>query len=292
MLNTSNFPAGIGAGQTIGGKTGVLIIGYNIPSYLTVFYTATDSSYVDISGSLTSGDLPFDVSNITQVAIGNTVTSIGDYAFRDTTALTTVTFEADSTLVTIGEWAFYNLPGSSLLTSIEIPKSVTSIGFNAFRNTTSLTEITFEAESTLTSIAVYAFYQSGLTSIVIPSSVTNISSDAFTSSGIENNTIYIEQPSSLAVSYNTPTTFFGATNVTIVRALSPPSGNGWYLFGSSGLPWSSSKISWGLNGYNIYQYIYDLSGSTWISDNWTAIDISGNDPVLPEYSAYWVKVIT
>jgi len=100
------------------------------------------------------------------------------------------------------------------------------------------------------------------------------------------------------VSYNTPTTFFGANNVTIVRALSPPSGNGWYLFGSSGLPWSSSKISWGLNGYNIYQYIYDLSGSPipggtqLTSDNWTAIGVSGNDPVLPVYSAYWVKVIT
>ena len=385
--NYPNFPAGIGANQTIGGKAGVLIIGYNIPSNLTVFYKATDNTSVTISGSLDSGDFPsgYTIKYITRVDIGNTVTSIGDkafeanykdtseltsifipksvtsigeYAFSYTSALTSVTFEADSSLNSIGDWAFQ----SSGLTSIDIPKPVTSIGFNAFWNCNNLSSVTFEAESSLTAIGIHAFYLSGLasiiipksvtsigdaafggtslssieipntvtsigdsafyqtsdlssvtfeansslktigdnafqntsslTSIVIPSSVTNISSNAFSSSGISGETIYIEQPSSLAVSYNTPTTFFGANNVTIVRALSPPSGNGWYLFGSSGLPWSSSKISWGLNGYNIYQYIYDLSGSTWISDNWTAIDISGNDPVLPEYSAYWVKVIT
>jgi hypothetical protein len=288
-LGEINFPTNIGAEQSIGGcdqpkgYNPVLIIGYNIPSNLTVFYTDDDNTSVDISGPLSSplsGSTQFPsgytVSNITQVAIGNTVTSIAEAAFlsnpESPSPLRTVTFEVDSSVTSIGDAAFKN---ATSLTSIVIPESVTTIEDQAFQNTSSLT------------------------SIVIPSSVTDISSNSFTSSGISGKTIGIEQPSSLAVIYNTPTTFFGATNVTIVRALSPPSGNGWYLFGigSSGLPWSSAKIAWGLNGYNIYQYIYDLSGSPipggtpLTSDNWTAIDIIGNDPVLPEYSAYWVQVI-
>ena len=98
----------------------------------TVFYNGSSSTSVAISGSLTSANFPsgYTISNITQVAIGNTVTSIGDNAFENATALTTFTFEADSSVATIGNYAF-RLSG---LTSIEIPNSVTSIGDNAFQN--------------------------------------------------------------------------------------------------------------------------------------------------------------
>jgi hypothetical protein len=64
--------------------------------------------------------------------------------------------------------------------SVEIPNSVTSIGNFAFYNATSLTSITFEADSLLTSIGDYAFYEAtSLTSITIPDSVTSIGSYAF-----------------------------------------------------------------------------------------------------------------
>ena len=145
----------------------------------TVFYNGSSSTSVAISGSLTSANFPsgYTISNITQVDIGTTVTSIGDNAFENATSLTSVTFEAGSTLTTIGNYAF-RLSG---LTSIEIPNSVTSIGDNAFQNAESLTTFTFETGSTLTTIGVSAFRHTSFSSITIPNSVTSIGNYAFKS---------------------------------------------------------------------------------------------------------------
>ena len=111
--------------------------------------------------------------------IPNTVTSIDDSAFFNATALTSVTFEADSVLTSINSRAFLDAPA---LTSITIPNSVTSIGDSAFSGATALNSITFEAGSVLTSIGKYAFRNaSALTSIIIPNSVTSIGEYAFDS---------------------------------------------------------------------------------------------------------------
>ncbi len=68
----------------------------------------------------------------------------------------------------------------SSLTSIEIPSSVTTIGFNAFQNCSSLEKVIFEEDSQLTTIVQDAFsYCSSLTSIEIPSGVTTIGGGAF-----------------------------------------------------------------------------------------------------------------
>ncbi|MBR1788972.1 MAG: leucine-rich repeat domain-containing protein, partial [Bacteroidaceae bacterium] len=85
------------------------------------------------------------------------VTSIGDYAFRDCTGLT----------------------------SISIPNSVTSIGYQAFNYCDGLTSISIP--NSITSIGIYAFYAcSGLTSVTIGNSVTEIGNLAFGScSGLE-----------------------------------------------------------------------------------------------------------
>ena len=77
--------------------------------------------------------------------IPNSVTSIANFAFFDATALTSVTFEADSVLTSIGYDAFRQ----AALTSITIPNSVTSIGVYAFYDATALTSVTFEADSVL-----------------------------------------------------------------------------------------------------------------------------------------------
>ena len=68
--------------------------------------------------------------------------------------------------------------GCTGLTSIEIPNSVTSIGYAAFDYCSGLTSVTIG--NSVTSIGQYAFRGcSGLTSITIPSSVTSIDEDAF-----------------------------------------------------------------------------------------------------------------
>ena len=82
-------------------------------------------------------------------SIPSSVTSIGAYAFRETT-LTSIVIP--SSVTSIGGYAFY---GCSALTSVVIPSSVTSIGSYAFSGC------------------------SGLTSVVIPSSVTSIGKSTF-----------------------------------------------------------------------------------------------------------------
>ena len=69
---------------------------------------------------------------------------------------------------------------SSGCVSAVIPNSVTSIGHSAFSVATSLTSVTFEADSVLTSIGDFAFaYATSLTSVTIPNSVISIGDYAF-----------------------------------------------------------------------------------------------------------------
>ena len=164
----------------------------------------TDTGVLTISGT---GDMYYwdyfdDVpwfsnrSSVKTVVIGNSVTSIGKYAFYDCTGLTNVTI--GNSVTSIGWYAFEYCTG---LTSITIPDSVTSIGEDAFDNCTSLTSVTIGNSVTsigsfafsdcdsltsvtignsVTSIGVCAFYNcTGLTSVTIPDSVTSIGYQAF-----------------------------------------------------------------------------------------------------------------
>ena len=97
--------------------------------------------------------------SITSITIGNSVTSIGEYAFYYCSGLTSVTM--GNSVTSIGNKAFYNCSG---LTSITIPNSVTSIEIHAFEDCSSLTSVTIP--NSVTSIGNYAFKGcSGLTTI-------------------------------------------------------------------------------------------------------------------------------
>ena len=105
--------------------------------------------------------------------IPNSVTSIGEWAFRDCKRLTSITIPISVT--SIGNEAF---SGCWDLTSITIPNSVTSIGNYVFYDCTDLTSITIP--NSVTSIGNYAFYNCRrLTSIMIPNSVTSIGNYVF-----------------------------------------------------------------------------------------------------------------
>ncbi len=77
------------------------------------------------------------VAGCKKTIIPNSVTSIGEFAFRGCTGLTSVTIP--NSVTSIGDWAFN---GCSSLTSITIPNSVTTIGGSAFRGCTGLTSVT------------------------------------------------------------------------------------------------------------------------------------------------------
>ena len=117
----------------------------------------------------------FENTNITSIAIPASVTTIGNYAFKDASSLASVTFAAGSGVTAIGAQMFYQ----TAITSITIPASVTEIGTQAFKNVTSLATVTFAANSTLTVIGTHAFGNTGITSIAIPASVTTIIQYAF-----------------------------------------------------------------------------------------------------------------
>ena len=107
------------------------------------------------------------------MTIGNSVTSIGDYAFSNCSGLTSVTIP--NSVTTIGYEAF---AGCSGLTSVTIGNSVTSIGEYAFVGCSGLTSVTIP--NSVTNIGSGAFRNcSGLTSVTIPNSVTKIGSYVF-----------------------------------------------------------------------------------------------------------------
>ena len=68
--------------------------------------------------------------------LGNDLTSIGDYTFKDCSSLTSINIPENVT--SIGDYTFY---GCSSLNSINIPENMTSIGGWAFEGCSSLAEI-------------------------------------------------------------------------------------------------------------------------------------------------------
>ena len=128
---------------------------YNNGTELEVTNKTDANSYNSYLGSV---NIP---ETVTYMNRTRSVTSIGNYAFRRCSYLTSVTIPLSVT--SIGQDAF---EGCSKLNSVTIPSSVTSIGSEAFYDCTGLTSVTIP--SSVTSIGQKAFYNcSCLTSIKV-----------------------------------------------------------------------------------------------------------------------------
>ena len=157
-------------------------------------YTATSSNTITITGYFgpanaliipaeingfpvtAIGDGAFDAYNgntsPTSVTITNYVTSIGNFAFVDSTNLTNVIFGTNVT--TIGNSAFIGIPN---LSSLTIPNGIISIGDDAFDGC-GLKNITIP--NSIMNLGDYTFQNcSSLNSVVVGNNVTNIGGFAF-----------------------------------------------------------------------------------------------------------------
>jgi hypothetical protein len=149
-----------------------------------IYYTYTYNGLQNQPASVTrfDGGLPASVNILSSfyAASGFTlrnyiVTSIGNSAFQNATAMTSVSIPTSVT--SIGYLAFYGCTG---LTSVIIPNSVTSVGYSMFANCSNLTSATIG--NAVTSISDYMFqYCTKLASVSIPNSVTSIGQQAFQS---------------------------------------------------------------------------------------------------------------
>ena len=144
------------------------------------------------SGSLTNQGN--NLGNITNVVIGNSVTTIENIALSGCTALTSVII--GNSVATIGKAAFIHC---TALSEITIPASVKIILDGAFEDCTALTTVTFETGSEPSSMSSITFYD--LNAITV-----------FMNGGTLG---YLNSHYSLSLSFAPGQSFFGATDVTI-----------------------------------------------------------------------------
>ena len=141
------------------------------------FLGATHLSNVTLGDAVTTiGNSAFNgCTALTSITLGDNcqITTIGTEAFAGS-GLTTIDLTAMPQLTTIGPWAFTRTP----LQQITVPETVTSLGEGAFYYTQQLTQATIPA---LTKLADYAFAGNNLlnTPQILPQGTEHIGDYAF-----------------------------------------------------------------------------------------------------------------
>ncbi len=143
---------------------------------LTIFGTGATYDYT--GSTLEKG--PFWLywaGDIKKIVVEEGITRLGDYAFPNLTAVTSVTLP--TTLTETGRACFSGCTG---LKSITLPDALTVIGNSCFSGCTGLTSITLP--DNLVTIEKAAFNGTALTRLTLPGSVRTIGSNAFSDTPI------------------------------------------------------------------------------------------------------------
>ena len=224
-----DFSAVAPSGQTL--YYNIVSGGAQVTSQNTSFpyYTTYPTGDLTIPSSVTHNGTTYSVtsigdyafrgcSDLTSLTIGNSVTSIGDWAFDECWGLTGP-LTIPNSVTNIGEHAFYNCSG---LTSLTIPNSVINIGDEAFSYCYGLTSVTIP--NSVTSIGSHAFsWCVSLTSVTIPNSVTSIGFNPFsfcenlTSITVDNgNTVYDSRNNCNAIIETASNTLIAGCQNTVI----------------------------------------------------------------------------
>ena len=177
-----------------------------VPSEVTYVFTSNGQSTTYNCAVVNLMDAPFrDCTNITEVVLPNTLTTMGGNSFwgctslqavnipagvtkiwgsifRGCTALETIVVDANNPVYDSRDNcnAIIETATNTLINGCKgstIPATVTEIGQSAFMDITDLTSVTFP--NSLTKINSYAFEKTGLTEITIPASVNTIVDNPF-----------------------------------------------------------------------------------------------------------------
>ena len=217
----------------------------------STYYIPSSLKSVTITGGNILYNAFSNCSRLTNVTIGNSVTSIDNSAFNGCSGLTSVTI--GNSVTSIGHMAFSGCAG---LTSVTIGNSVTSIGNSAFSGCTGLTSITIP--DSVTSIGYAAFAGTGLTDITIGKNVTSIDDYAFSGcAGLTSVTIGNSVTSIGGAAFRGCT---GLTSITIPNSVT--SIGSWAFDGCTGL----TSVTIGNSVTSIgYQTFYNCTGLTSIT---------------------------
>lgn len=113
--------------------------------------------------------------NIKEFTVPASVETIGSYAFEQCRRLRTLSFEDDSHLQKIEQWAFSHCG----LKQVHFPDSLESIGYDAFFHTPRLEEISFGDDSVLKNVLIGAFKDTSLSNVTLPPTTVKIGIAAF-----------------------------------------------------------------------------------------------------------------
>ena len=164
-------------------KLSLLLLALLLPATASAYDFVVDGIYYYIDGNNAivtyqqyvnnsyqsdySGDVTIP-ETVTYNGTTYSVTTIGNYAFRGCSGLTSVNIP--NSVTTIGGYAFF---GCSGLTSIDIPNSVTTIGVYAFYDCSKLRTLLFNAVN-CTSIGYRAFYYYNISNLQFGENVEHI----------------------------------------------------------------------------------------------------------------------
>ena len=250
------------------------------------FYRCSGLTNITIPNSVTSiGSWSFyNCENITALTLGNSVESIGNYTFNGCSRLQNITLP--DSMKTIGNSAF----AGSGISSISIPKNVTSVGTKIFDATTRLTRIDVDSQNENYSSVDGVFYNkdktvlinfpnlNAITDYVMPDTVTDV--EAFAAHSCHNiKTLKLSENLVNIGEY----AFCWCNGITELILPDKTETIGKYAFsncnGLEELTIPSSVKNIGENAFNTTSSIKKIN-YTGTKSEWNAITIAGNNDSL------------